>query len=149
MRFLDYLIATTLLTVAPAFCAGQGGGAFKGAPPEYLAEAASIPDFWVSTVDGVNRFLDERIHKGSVERIGTSAGGRPIRAVFYGQPRQRKGTTTFSGALSAGDLRAFQIERGADFMDSAFGAGDDRSCDLSANDEIGLDMKHPAKPAAI
>ncbi len=80
---------------------------FPNIPAEYLLEAESIPDFWVSTVDGVNRFLEQRIQKGNVETIGSTAGGRPIRAVFYGRPRDGKGTTTFSGSLGFRDVRAF------------------------------------------
>jgi predicted deacylase len=76
-------------------------------PPAYLAQAEVIPDFWVSTVDGVFSFLDQRVHKGSVQQIGTTAGGRPMRAVFYGTPRGAKGTTTFSGSIGFGDVRAY------------------------------------------
>jgi hypothetical protein len=39
--------------------------------------------------------------------IGTSAGGRPIEAVFYGRGRQGNGTTTFSGSLGAKDVKAY------------------------------------------
>src|SRR5580658_819209 len=74
---------------------------FPNVPKDYLREADNPPDFWVSTVDGVTKFLAERVHKGTVEVIGESAGGRPIRAVFYGSARSGKGTTTFSGALGA------------------------------------------------
>jgi hypothetical protein len=77
-------------------------------PPDYLKEAPSIPSYWLSTYDEVTTFLLKNVHKGKVEVIGTSAGGRPIRAVFYGTPRQGKGTTTFSGSLGFGDVRAFR-----------------------------------------
>jgi hypothetical protein len=80
---------------------------YKDIPPEYLVQAKVIPDFWVSTVDGVFAFLDTRVHKGEVQQIGTTAGGRPMRAVFYGQPRGPKGHTTFSGSLGFRDVRAF------------------------------------------
>jgi hypothetical protein len=80
---------------------------FPNIPPDYLREADNPPDFWVSTVDGVNKFLAERVHKGTVEVIGESAGGRPIRAVFYGSARSGKGTTTFSGALGARRVSAY------------------------------------------
>ena len=40
--------------------------------------------------------------------IGTSAGGRPIHAVVYGKPRQGSGTTTFSGSLGFGNVRAYR-----------------------------------------
>jgi hypothetical protein len=55
----------------------------------------------------VGRFLRGSVHKGTVVGIGTSAGGRPILAVFYGRAREGKGTTTFSGSLGFGDVRAY------------------------------------------
>ena len=77
-------------------------------PPDYLREAPDIPAFWVSEYEEVNAFLDKTVKKGRIEVIGTSAGGRPIRAVFYGNPRQGKGTSTFSGSLGFGDVRAYR-----------------------------------------
>lgn len=80
---------------------------FPDIPRQYLREAENPPAFWVSTVDGVTGFLGGQVHRGKVEVIGLSAGGRPIRAVFYGRGRDGKGTTTFSGALGAGKMHAF------------------------------------------
>lgn len=77
-------------------------------PPDYLKEPANIPAYWLSTYDEVNAFLLKTVKKGKIEVIGTSAGGRPIRAVFYGKARQGKGTTTFSGSLGFGDSRAYR-----------------------------------------
>ncbi len=77
-------------------------------PPDYLNEAPVIPDFWISTYKDVNAFLDKTVKKGRIEVIGTSAGGREIRAVMYGTPRQGNGTTTFSGSLGFGDVRAYR-----------------------------------------
>ena len=81
--------------------------AYPSIPRDYLLEAPNPPDFWVSTVDGVAGFLRERVRTGKVEVIGASAGGRPIRAVIYGHAREGKGTTTFSGAIGAGAMRAY------------------------------------------
>ena len=77
-------------------------------PGDYLREAENIPSYWISSYDDVTNFLTKNVHKGKVEVIGTSAGGRPIRAVFYGKQRQGKGTTTFSGSLGFGDVRAYR-----------------------------------------
>ncbi|MBI5010990.1 MAG: hypothetical protein HZB98_15350 [Bacteroidia bacterium] len=77
-------------------------------PPDYLKEAPEIPDFWVSEYKEVYAFLDKTVKKGKIEVIGTSAGGREIRAVLYGTPRQGKGTTTFSGSLGFGDVAAYR-----------------------------------------
>ena len=77
-------------------------------PKELLEEPAEIPQFWKSTVNESSDLLEKVVKKGSVEVIGTSAGGRPIQAVFYGKPREGSGTSTFSGSLGFGDVRAFR-----------------------------------------
>jgi hypothetical protein len=107
-----------IITLTSFFCindlTGQAPKSVKPAvhkfqiPPDYLKEPVSIPSFWLSTYNEVTGFLLNNVHKGKVEVIGTSAGGRPIRAVFYGNPRHGKGTTTFSGSLGYGDVRAFR-----------------------------------------
>ncbi|HEY1763758.1 MAG TPA: hypothetical protein VGF85_02465 [Opitutaceae bacterium] len=80
---------------------------FPNIPKDYLREADAQPDFWVSTVGGVADFLKEQVHRGTVTTLGQSAGGRPIRAVFYGRARSGRGTTTFSGGLGSKDLGAY------------------------------------------
>jgi hypothetical protein len=90
-----------------ASTAGQLDKRYK-VPPEYLKERANIPAWWVSSYDDVTAFLLKNVHKGKVEIIGTTAGGRPIRAVFYGKPREGRGTTTFSGSLGFGDSRVYR-----------------------------------------
>lgn len=81
-------------------------------PEGYLREVGNVPPFWVATVDEVSEFLHKNIKKGRVEVIGRSAGGRPIMGVFYGQARNGKGTTTFSGSRGVRDIRAY---RGPDY----------------------------------
>jgi len=94
------------IVAAVVLAAGQVSE-FKNIPRDYLVEAENIPEFWVSSVPEVGRFLRGSVHKGTVVGIGTSAGGRPILAVFYGRAREGKGTTTFSGSLGFGDVRAY------------------------------------------
>jgi hypothetical protein len=77
-------------------------------PADYLREPKDIPAFWITTVDEVTGFLKKQVHKGKLEVIGTTAGGRPMYAVFYGQPRKGTGTTTFSGSLGYGDVRVYR-----------------------------------------
>lgn len=77
-------------------------------PEQYLQERGDIPPFWLTTVEEVTEFLYKEVRKGQIEIIGTSAGGRPVRAVVYGNPRQGKGTTTFSGSLGFGDVGAYR-----------------------------------------
>ena len=80
-------------------------------PKDYLRERDTIPEFWISSYNDVNRFLKNNVRKGKLEVIGKSAGGRPIYAVFYGTPRQGKGTSTFSGAMGFGNVGVY---RGSD-----------------------------------
>ena len=85
----------------------SGNFTFK-VPEAYLQERVDIPSFWISTVDDVAEFLYQNVKKGQIEIIGNSAGGRPIRAVVYGNARQGKGTTTFSGSLGFRDVKAYR-----------------------------------------
>ncbi len=82
-------------------------------------EAENIPPFWTTTVDEVNAFLDDQVCKGSVETLGHSAGGRPIRAISYGTPRQGKGTSTFSGAVGSRNA-SNKVFRGPDAAKTVF-----------------------------
>lgn len=77
-------------------------------PKDYLREPDIIPEYWISSYEDVNAFLKHNVHKGKIEVIGKSAGGRPIYAVFYGQARQGKGTSTFSGALGFGNVGVYR-----------------------------------------
>jgi hypothetical protein len=112
-ELLQLSAAGALQASAPAAARGgrQNGLQRKrtgfSVPSDYLREPQQIPDFWVSTYEEVERFLDGRVRKGTVREVGRSAGVRPIRAVVYGRPRAGKGTTTFSGALGYGDVRAW------------------------------------------
>jgi len=86
-------------------------------PTEFLKERDTIPVFWVTTNEEVNEFMDTKISKGEVREIGKSAGGRAIRAVFYGNPRKGEGTTTYSGSIGYQDVRAY---RGPDHEKTVF-----------------------------
>lgn len=77
-------------------------------PQDYLREPDTIPDYWITTNEDVTDFLKKTVKKGQIEIIGTSAGGRSIYAVLYGEARKGKGTTTFSGSLGFGDTRAYR-----------------------------------------
>ncbi len=85
----------------------SGNFSFK-VPEQYLRERKDIPSFWLTTIEEVTESLYNQVRKGQIEIIGTSAGGRPVRAVVYGNSRQGKGTTTFSGSLGFRDLRAYR-----------------------------------------
>lgn len=80
---------------------------FPHIPEEYLREEESIPAFWITALDDIREFLAARVKRGTVRSVGESAGGRPINAVFYGEPRTGRGTTNFSGSLGFRDVRAY------------------------------------------
>jgi len=68
------------------------------------------PDFWVSGWEGVNAFLDD-LGEGRVYEVGRSEGGRPIRAVAYGEKEQVERTATPSAAVAAGHPASFFGEK--------------------------------------
>jgi hypothetical protein len=118
MRRSIQLLTLTIISAAFIGMSGCNGGQQANPvkpvshkfqiPPDYLREPETIPSFWITTVEDVNSFLKKTVKKGQLEVIGTSAGGRPVYAVFYGTSRQGKGTTTFSGSQGFGDVRAYR-----------------------------------------
>lgn len=68
---------------------------------------STIPDFWRSRVEDVNRFVHEGVSRGGAERIAESAGGLPIWSVAYGMPARPQGTANFSAASGARDLSPY------------------------------------------
>lgn len=77
-------------------------------PAEYLEEREDIPPFWIASTAEIADYLKSNVHKGQVEILGKSAGGRPIYAVSYGIARKETGTTTFSGASSINRIGAYR-----------------------------------------
>lgn len=77
-------------------------------PEGYLDEPDTIPVFWKTTTSEIADFLKNDVKTGKVELLGKSAGGRPVWGVGYGTPRQGRGTTTWSGASSIGDISKFR-----------------------------------------
>lgn len=76
-------------------------------PEKYMLEEPNIPSYWVNEVEAVERFLHEKVTRGTVSVIGRSAGNREIAAVSYGRGREHKGSSTYSGAMGFGDVRAY------------------------------------------
>lgn len=115
-RSILFLIGLVSILFSPLSCIlyGQNSQTGKPAvhafqiPEDYLREREEVPSFWLTTVEEVRGFLTKTIRKGRIETIGKSVGGRDIYAVVYGQPRQGKGTTTFSGSLGFRDVRAYR-----------------------------------------
>lgn len=108
--FFSSLDSQEIVTIKPGIHTFQ-------VPKDYLRERESIPNFWISTNEEVIEYLQNNIKKGKVKELGTSAGGRPIYGVFYGEPRKGDGTSTYSGALGYRDIGAY---RGPDHEKKVF-----------------------------
>jgi len=80
---------------------------FPATNPDLAQDRTDIPAWWQSTLDERDAFLATQVKKGEVINYGTSAGGRPLRAVVYGKARTGHGTTTANGAVSFGDIRSW------------------------------------------
>jgi hypothetical protein len=80
---------------------------FPATNPDLAKDRADIPAWWQSTLGERDSFLSAHMKKGEVINYGTSAGGRPLRAVVYGKARTGHGTTSANGAISFGDIRAW------------------------------------------
>jgi len=89
-------------------CAGSVSDFPYDVPKEYLEEREDIPPYWLATTKEIENFMKKRVHEGTCEVLGKSAGGRPIYAVSYGTPRQGKGTSTYSGASSVRKIGAYR-----------------------------------------
>ena len=64
------------------------------------------PDFYITRLDEMDAFLG-KLNKGEVRAFGTSAGGRPIRAVCYGQKEEIVRTAPLSAAIESGKPETF------------------------------------------
>jgi zinc carboxypeptidase len=109
--------APALATAAAVAAVGKPPADYPGARQDYFVEPDEIPPFWITWPEDVFAFLDKTVRKGNVVTIGNTAGGRPIRAVIYGEKPRREGTTTFSGSLGFRDVRAY---RGPDYASKVF-----------------------------
>jgi len=111
--FFRLLVIAAFIGFSAASCkdpstANKSGGSNYYFPEGYLDQPDSIPAFWITTNEEIISFLKTKVRTGKVERIGTSAGGRPVMAVMYGSPRKGGGTTTFSGACGIGNIAPYR-----------------------------------------
>jgi hypothetical protein len=106
------LLAANAQVAATAQSADKRKGRYA-IPEKYLLEEPNIPPYWVNTVEEVEGFLHAKVKRGTVSTLGRSAGNREIGMVSYGKGREGKGTSTFSGAMGYGDVRAYLGEHWA------------------------------------
>ncbi len=80
---------------------------FPNIDPGLSKDRNDIPVWWQSTLGERDAFIADHLKKGQVIEYGTSAGGRPLVAIAYGQPRGRQGTTNANGSMGYGDICAW------------------------------------------
>ena len=66
---------------------------------------SNAPFFWKTRPEEQEETLS-LVKRGTVTKVGDSAGGRPIYKVEYGKSNLPKGTANLSSALGAHDIRA-------------------------------------------
>lgn len=61
-----------------------------------------LPSFWTAGLEDVEREI-RSVVKGSVETIAVSPGGRPVRAVIYGEADDLRSQANYGSAVGAGN----------------------------------------------
>ena len=69
----------------------------------------SPPDWWKVDLKQVDACL-AGVHRGKVEELARSPGGRPVYAVAYGPVKADEATTNLSGAMGCGDPKTYLDE---------------------------------------
>ena len=59
------------------------------------------PDYWITSLDGVKKYLEQNVKKGEVFTAGYSAGSREILAYAYGEKEDLPQTVSLSSAWAA------------------------------------------------
>lgn len=83
---------------------------------------SNAPFFWKTRPEEQEETLS-LVKRGTVTKVGDSAGGRPIYKVEYGKSNLPKGTANLSSALGAHDIRAYADKTGADYIPTVFLVG--------------------------
>jgi hypothetical protein len=65
------------------------------------APRRDLPSFWTAGLEDVEREI-QSVVKGSVETIAVSPGGRPVRAVIYGEADDLRSQANYGSAVGAG-----------------------------------------------
>jgi hypothetical protein len=66
------------------------------------APPRDLPSFWTARLEDVEREI-RSVVKGSVETIAVSPGGRPVRAVIYGEANDLHSQANYGSAVGAGN----------------------------------------------
>ncbi len=66
----------------------------------------SVPEFWENSLDRIRTMMDS-VKKGKVRVLTTSAGGRDIYLVEYGEKQDMKRKANYSSACAYGDLSVY------------------------------------------
>lgn len=65
-----------------------------------------IPSYWKNNLEHIEETMS-LVSKGQVERIATSAGGRAIKAVYYGEKQDFQRKANYNSACGGKDLSAY------------------------------------------
>jgi hypothetical protein len=104
MRPLPILALSLALTLGSAEARAQAGAA-DPAPPR------DLPGFWKATLEDLEREVLS-VAKGSVERIAVSPGGRPVKALFYGEADDLRPQANYGSAVAAGNPAHYARKQG-------------------------------------
>lgn len=67
-------------------------------------EGVEAPNWWRGSEPEIQAHVNTSIQRGRVQLLATSPGGRPVNAVFYGEPEpELRGTANFNSAVAAKD----------------------------------------------
>jgi len=73
-----------------------------------LKSPTGIPIWWKSREEHIQQFLDNEIIKGNMKLLSTSSGGRPVRAIFYGEAEPHlRGTANYNSAVASGNVDSY------------------------------------------
>lgn len=98
------LALSLALTLGAAEARAQAGATVP-APPR------DLPGFWKANLEDVESELRSAV-KGSVETIAVSPGGRPVKAVLYGEADDLRSQANYGSAVAAG-TPAYYARKGA------------------------------------
>lgn len=68
----------------------------------------TVPIYWKGELSDIDYTVENIVKKGRTEVIGTSAGGRPIYSIEYGERNVHNRTANYSSALGCRDITAYK-----------------------------------------
>ena len=82
----------------------------------------NLPEYWRSTIEDLDETM-KLVKRGTVSKVGESAGKRPIYKIEYGKSNIKLGRANLSSALGAHDVRCYADKTGEDYIPTLFLSG--------------------------